>query len=135
MKSLQRLVVAALLAVWCFPAVSLAAPPPPAAAVDVGSRGASGASPAPSSAQTEASELATREKQAQDLQNFKGGGVYVYLGGGATLILVLARSVPAVRGAGGRGGGWFPPLPPRASLLAPGRLCLSPPPPPPPATC
>jgi hypothetical protein len=88
MKSLQRLVVAVLLGVWCFPAVSLAEPlaKPPA---EVGSRASANASPAQSSTQTEESALGAREKQSQDLQDFKGGGVYIYLGGGATLILVI----------------------------------------------
>ena len=88
MKSLQRLVVAVLLGVWCFPAVSFAEPlATPAAKVD--SRPSSGAAPAQSSTQTEESALGAREKQSQDLQDFKGGGVYIYLGGGATLILVI----------------------------------------------
>jgi hypothetical protein len=88
MKSLQRLIVAVLLGVWCFPAVSLAGPLPTHSA-EVGSRASSGASPAQPTGQTEGSALAARERQAQDLQNFKGGGVYIYLGGGATLVLVL----------------------------------------------
>lgn len=89
MKTLQRLVVAALLGVWCFPAVSLAGPPPATPSGEVGSRDSSGASPARPSAQTEPSALAAREKQAQDLQNFKGGGGYIYIGGSATLVLVI----------------------------------------------
>ena len=89
MKSLQRLVVAVLLGVWCFPAVSVAGPPLPTRNGEVVSHASSGASPARPLAQTEQSALAAREKQSQDLQNFKGGGVYIYLGGGATLILVI----------------------------------------------
>jgi len=88
MNALQRLVIAALLGIWCFPAVSLAAPlPTPSAAA--GSSASSGASPRQPSAQTEASDLGAREKQAQDLQNFKGGGAYIYIGGGATFVLLL----------------------------------------------
>jgi hypothetical protein len=91
MKSLQRLVVATLLAVWCFPAVSLAGPAPADTSGEVGSRASSSTSPPPAqpAPQTEKSALAAREKAAPDLQNFKGGGVYIYLGGGATLILVI----------------------------------------------
>jgi hypothetical protein len=88
MKSLQRLVIAVLLGIWCFPAVSFAAPlSTPSAAV--GSRAAPGATPAPTSAQTEASALGAREQESQDLQNFKGGGAYIYIGGGATFVLLL----------------------------------------------
>ena len=87
-KSLQRLVVAALLGVWSFPAVSFAAPLPVRSA-EVASRASSGASPADRSAQSEASVLAAREKQSHDLQDFKGGGAYIYIGGGTTLVLVL----------------------------------------------
>jgi hypothetical protein len=95
MKSLRRLIVAVLLGVWCFPAVSVAAPLP-AASADVGSRASSGASSARSgassarpSAQTEGAALGAREEQSQDLQNFKGGGVYIYLGGGVALVLAI----------------------------------------------
>ena len=87
-KSLQRLIVAVLLGVWCFPAVSSAAPLPTPSA-DVGSRSSSGASSARPSAQTEGAALGAREEQSQDLQNFKGGGVYIYLGGGAALVLAI----------------------------------------------
>jgi hypothetical protein len=91
MKSLQRLVVATLLAVWCFPAVSVAGPPLADPKGEVGSRASSATSPSPTrpAPQTEKSALAAREKEAPDLQNFKGGGVYIYLGGGATLLLVI----------------------------------------------
>lgn len=89
MKSLQRLVIAALLGIWCFPAVSVAAPlaTPPA---EVGSRAASGAAPAQQPAtQTEESALGAREKQSQDLQDFRGGSGYIYIGGGATFLLLV----------------------------------------------
>jgi hypothetical protein len=88
MKSIQRLIVAVLLGVWCFPAVSLAAPLSTHSA-EVGSRAAAGASPAQPAGQDEGSALAAREKQSQNLQDFKGGGAYIYIGGGTTLVLVL----------------------------------------------
>jgi len=92
MKSLQRLVIAALLGIWCFPAVSVAAPLPTPPA-EVGSRASSGASSGASaatpSAQTEESALGAREKQSQDLQDFRGGGGYIYVGGGATFLLLV----------------------------------------------
>jgi len=92
MKSLQRLVVMALLGVWCFPAVSFAAPLS-APSAEVGSRASSGASPEKPSTQTEASALAAREKLSQDLQHFRGGGVYIYMGSGAALVLVIVLLV------------------------------------------
>jgi hypothetical protein len=95
MKSLQGLVVAVLLGVWCFPAVSLADPLATPSA-EVGSRPSSGATPAqPSSqadGQTEEAALAAREKQSQDLQNFRGGSA-IYIGGGATLVLLIVLLV------------------------------------------
>jgi len=91
MKSLQRLVVAVLLGIWCFPAVSLADTRP----TPRGELGSRAAAPSPAqqlATETEASEgarLAAREKQSQDLQDFKGGGVYIYLGSGAALVLLI----------------------------------------------
>src|SRR3954469_25110451 len=89
MKSLQRLVVAVLLGIWCFPAVSLADTRPTPRG-ELGSRAA--AAPSPAQPATEASEgarLAAREKKSQDLQDFKGGGVYIYLGSGVALVLLI----------------------------------------------
>jgi uncharacterized membrane protein YidH (DUF202 family) len=37
----------------------------------------------------EASQYAQRERQSQDVQNFKGGAVYVYFGSGLVLVLVI----------------------------------------------
>ena len=91
MKALQRLIVAVLLGVWCLPAGSDPNTRPASSGV-VGSRAPGGAAPAQTAAQTEASEasaLGAREKQSQDLQDFKGGGVYVYLGSGAALVLLI----------------------------------------------
>ena len=88
MKAIQRLVVVTLLGVWCFPATSLANPlPTPGGAVAPGAT--SGAAPAKPSTEDEAASLGAREKQSQDLQDFKGGGLYIYLGGGAALLLLL----------------------------------------------
>jgi len=41
------------------------------------------------SLKTEDSELAAREKAASALENFRGGGVYVYFGSGAALVLLI----------------------------------------------
>jgi len=87
MKTFRTAVIAALLAIWSFPAVSLAAPPPspPAASQPV--------APAPATktqtAQDEATEMAQREQQASDLQDFKGGAVYLYFGSGVALVLLI----------------------------------------------
>src|SRR5689334_15296095 len=37
----------------------------------------------------EAARYAAREQQSQDVQNFKGGAVYVYFGSGLVLALVI----------------------------------------------
>ena len=43
---------------------------------------------APSS-DLEAASLATREQQARNLQDFKGGGVTIYIGSGVLLIVLI----------------------------------------------
>jgi hypothetical protein len=93
MTAIKRAVVVALLAVWSFPAVSFAkseaqdpAPLPAAVTETTAARGGA----AQSSGSAETAQLAAREKQAQDLQNYKGGeGVYVYVGSGVLLVLVI----------------------------------------------
>jgi hypothetical protein len=88
MKAIQRLVVMVLLGVWFFPAVSFAEPLPTTRA-EGGSRASSGAASTQAAAETERGAFAAREKQAQDVQNFKGGDGYIYIGGGATLVLLI----------------------------------------------
>ena len=88
MQAIRTLVVVVLLGVWCFPAVSVAKPLA-TPSTEVGSRAASDASPTQPSTQTEESALGAREKLTQDLQNFRGGGVYIYLGGGVVLVLLI----------------------------------------------
>lgn len=90
MTLIKRIVVAALLAVWCFPAAGFAKTEPvnpPAITAPIGATGTTQAR----AQSTEAASLATREKQAQtqNLTDFKGGAVYVYLGSGAVLVLVI----------------------------------------------
>ncbi len=87
MKGLQRLVVTVLLGVWFFPALSLAKPlPAPSAEI----ADSSAIERAPASPQTSgAAALAARESQAPDLQNFRGGGVEIYVGSGALLVIVI----------------------------------------------
>ncbi|MBV9495799.1 MAG: hypothetical protein JOZ54_16245 [Acidobacteria bacterium] len=80
--------VTALLAVWMFPAVGMAKPlPTPTAEVDPHS--AETSSTQQPAADKEAASFAAREQQSPDLANFKGGGVYIYLGSGAALVLLI----------------------------------------------
>ncbi len=89
MTLIKRIVVAALLAVWCFPGASFAKSEPanpPAFSAPAGTGVAQ-----PRSESAEVANMATREKQAesQNLTDFNGGAVYVYLGSGAVLVLVI----------------------------------------------
>jgi hypothetical protein len=90
MTAIRNVVVLALLAVWSFPAVSLAKSGPDVstrapAVVDMTKAAKMGPDATP-----ETQQLAAREKQAQDLQSFKGGdGVYLYFGSGAVLVLII----------------------------------------------
>jgi|KBSMisStandDraft_5_1062788.scaffolds.fasta_scaffold810671_2 hypothetical protein len=88
MKTIQRLVVTALLAVWMFPAVGMAKPlPTPSAEVDP--HAAVTSSPRQPAADKDAASFAAREQQSPDIANFKGGGVYIYMGSGAALVLFI----------------------------------------------
>jgi hypothetical protein len=94
MAAIQRAVVIALLAVWCFPAVSAAKTTEPTGPAPLPALVTETAARTPAAARTtsalEAAQLAAREKQAQDLQNFKGGeGVYIYMGSGVLLVAVI----------------------------------------------
>jgi hypothetical protein len=91
MKQIRRLVVTVLLAVWSFPAISSAAPNPnqgtlPAAVIETA---AQRSEPPAAPANGEAQKLAEREKQTPDLQDFRGGGVSIYIGSGALLVVVI----------------------------------------------
>jgi hypothetical protein len=92
MKALQRFVVLVLLGVWSFPAVSLAKSGADPAAETSGARRAPAAT-APAAA-GESAELAAREQQAKQLQDFRGGeGVYLYVGGGVLAVLAVVLLV------------------------------------------
>ena len=93
MKKIQGVVVAALLAIWCFPAVSsaktLPADPAPLPAVVTSTR-APVAAEAPATTQNaESANLAQREQQSQNLQDYKGGAAVVYVGSGVLLVVVI----------------------------------------------
>ena len=95
MKRVRTAVVfATLFAVWCFPMVSSAkalsepaAPAPMFARAPVAAATTrTAATPASAS---EATNLATREQQARDLQDFRGGGVSIYIGSGVLFIVLI----------------------------------------------
>ncbi|HXJ21183.1 MAG TPA: hypothetical protein VMT03_13205 [Polyangia bacterium] len=69
--------------------MSAAKSPPPSAAQR--SAPPTSGTPATSNENDEATweSLATREQKAPQLQNFKGGRVYIYLGSGALLVIVI----------------------------------------------
>jgi hypothetical protein len=83
---LRRAVVTVLLGVWCFPAVSLAAPPADRPAQHQQAAATARDRPGPSA---ETAELAARERQAPALQDFRGGGVSIYIGSGVLLVVVI----------------------------------------------
>jgi hypothetical protein len=96
MKKIRGLVVGVLLAVWCFPALSSAkalppAPVTPPALVAMGTTetGTNAASSAASSTNGQSAGLAQRERQASNLQDFKGGSAVIFIGSGTVLILLI----------------------------------------------
>ncbi|MFL5307709.1 MAG: hypothetical protein ACJ8F1_20995 [Polyangia bacterium] len=94
MKKIQGVVVAALLAIWCFPAVSqaksLAADPAPLPAAVTSTRAPVAAETTTTTAPaTEATQLAQREQQSQNLQDYKGGAAVVYVGSGVLLVVII----------------------------------------------
>jgi hypothetical protein len=92
MKKIQGVVVAALLAIWTFPAIgqakTLAAETADFPAV-VTSTSAATETTAPTTQRTEAAQLAQREHQAANLQDYKGGAAVVYVGSGVLLVVVI----------------------------------------------
>jgi hypothetical protein len=97
MRIFRTVVVTVLLAAFVSPAVGLAAAGPrlPAAvrpltagAVTLANVAATGANAQPAQS-GEAAQYAEREQQSQDLQNYKGGALYVYFGSGAALVLFI----------------------------------------------
>ena len=89
MNGIRGTVLATLLTVGCFPMVSSAkalSSEPPAAAVARASTAGSAATPTSGS---DAASLARREQQSRDLQDFRGGGVTIYIGSGVLLIVLI----------------------------------------------
>jgi hypothetical protein len=93
MKKIQGVVVAALLAIWSFPAVSqaksLAADPAPLPAAVTSTRAPVAAETTTTAPTTEATQLAQREQQSQNLQDYKGGAAVVYVGSGVLLVVII----------------------------------------------
>lgn len=94
MTILRRVVVAALLAAWSFPAAAATNPiggqssgraPASALVESSGAGSASRTTPASDQAQ----RYADREQQTPDLKNFQGGEGYVYIGGSVLTVALL----------------------------------------------
>jgi hypothetical protein len=91
---LRRVVVAALLAAWSFPAAALAnesGGQSRTAMTELASSSGAG-SASRTGAADQAQRYAEREQQKPDLQNFQGGEGYVYIGGSvltAALLILL----------------------------------------------
>ncbi|HVT06519.1 MAG TPA: hypothetical protein VHO67_03640 [Polyangia bacterium] len=93
MNAIRRFVVATLLAVWCFPAASMANPSPRAPAPIVAEPTAPIPATSGEASGTEVGTLAAREQKARELQDFKGGRVYIYLGSGVVVVLLVVLLV------------------------------------------
>ena len=89
MNQIRGIVIATLLAVWCFPAVGAAKTPAPPAPSSETAAAVSTTPAAPASDGSEATALASREARSRDLQDFRGGGVYIYVGSGVLLVVVI----------------------------------------------
>jgi len=91
MNMLRKLIVVTLLGVWTAPAVGLAAPMTEAGTPAESTRALATAptstEPADRSS-SEAEDLQAREKQAPELQDFKGGAA-IYIGGTALVLLIV----------------------------------------------
>lgn len=92
MNRIRATVIATLLGVWCFPMVSSAkalsseTESPAALLTRTAATDSSATMPASDS---ETASLATREQQTRNLQDFKGGGVTIYIGSGVLLVVLI----------------------------------------------
>ena len=98
MNRIRAGVIATLLAVWCFPMVSsakaLSSQPESLAAMvtragTTAQTGMTECSAATPQSGSEAASLATREQQTRNLQDFRGGGVTIYIGSGVLLVVLI----------------------------------------------
>ena len=104
MRTLKTVVVAVVLCAMFSPAMGLAKTEPPVASVPARQVVQTGVALAGGVASTanalntgntqsgqssEASQYAQREQQSKDVQDFKGGAVYLYFGSGVVLALII----------------------------------------------
>jgi hypothetical protein len=89
MNTIRRVIVATLLAVWCFPAVSMANPAPGKPVPAIAQATSTVATASGETGGAEAETLAAREQKARELQDFRGGGAYVYIGSGTVLVVLV----------------------------------------------
>ena len=91
MNMLRKLVVVTLLGVWSAPAVGLAKPMAEAGTPAESTRALAAAPTTTERSErstSEAQDLQAREKQAPELQDFRGGAA-VYIGGTALVLLIV----------------------------------------------
>jgi hypothetical protein len=87
---LRRSVVLVLLAVWSFPAAGMASSGNETAqSAPRGAQSSGRSSVQAPAAPAEAQQYAERERQARELENFRGGDVGIYIGGGALTIVLI----------------------------------------------
>src|SRR3954468_7846490 len=91
MKTFRAVVVAVILGSFFSPAMSVAKAEPrlPAATQPAAPAAAPVAAGTTSTSAGEAANYAAREQQSKDVQDFKGGAVYVYFGSGVVLALII----------------------------------------------
>jgi len=98
MNYLKKFVIITLLTVWTFPAVSQAAPARTPVNTPAQTAPAKSTELSPevlalanmlAGNPVESQDLAAREKQAPNLQDYKGGAVEIYIGSGAVLVLII----------------------------------------------
>jgi hypothetical protein len=95
MKALRTAVVAVVIGAIFSPAMGMArteprTPPVAAQQIASGALALANSAAVNAKAQTsEAAQYAQREQQSQDVQNFKGGAVYLYFGSGVVLALII----------------------------------------------
>jgi hypothetical protein len=94
MATIRWTLIAVLCIAWTLPATGLAQPASPAGS-------SAPAQPAPARVEgrlprsaaatpvSEAAGYAEREQQSQELQNYQGGALVIYIGGGAVLIALF----------------------------------------------
>jgi hypothetical protein len=91
MKTFRAVVVAVILGAFFSPAMGVARAErlPPAATQPAAPATAPVAANTASTSGGEAANYAAREQQSKDVQDFKGGAVYVYFGSGVVLALII----------------------------------------------